>query len=268
MTSESGYETQTGTWSKKKNILSKKTTKLHNKYNACHLFHIDSSSHSQSKQPRRWFLQISTDGCNDTKADNICHLHCVAFQRISSFISHGKTIDCVWGKNVSWLLSLQRNASSNMRRRHGNNALALGVLHTPTHPPAFCPAAIQTVSLVKQITETIKQKQLWQNDSAGFQINRAGRKRSSSRPPTAGSAALRQCVRAHWDGGARADINIYILGSGAADFSRILGRLIPVASSSVSALSPSISRSLSLSVCVSTIFITAKSTSVVGIAQN
>lgn len=54
--------------------------------------------------------------------------------------------------------------------------------------------------------------------------NRTGRKRSSSRPPTAASAALRQRFHAHWDGGARADINIYILGSGAADFSRILGR--------------------------------------------
>lgn len=208
------------------------------------IFHIDSRSHSQSKQPRRWFLQISTDGCNDTKADNICHLHCVAFQRISSFISHGKTIDCVWGKNVSWLLSLQRNASSNMRRRHGNNALALGVLHTPTHPP-FVRRRHKPSHLWSKSPKTIKQKQLWQtSDSAGFQKNRAGRNCSSSRPPTAGSAALRQCFHAHWDGGTRADINIYILGSGAADFSRIVGRLIPVASSSVSALSPSISLSL------------------------
>lgn len=134
MTSESGYETQTGTWSKKKKSCQKKQPSC--TISTMHvIFHIDSSSHSQSKQPRRWFLQISTDDCNGTKADNICHLHCVAFQRISSFISHGKTIDCVRGKNVSWLLSLQRNASSNMRRRHGNNALALGVLHTPTHPP-------------------------------------------------------------------------------------------------------------------------------------
>lgn len=225
---------------KKKNPV-KKTNKLHKKYNACHLPYRQ-QSHPQSKQPRHWFF-FADNHCNDTKADNICHLHCVAFQRISSFISHSKTIDCVRGTNVLWLLSLRRNASSNTRRGHGNNALALGVLHAPTHPP-FVRWRHKPSHLWNKSPETIRRKQALINVRS-HRLPEPRRKEtlvvqtSNSRvcrPPSVLPCSVgRRCRSWHKHLHSRKRRR---------RFQRDPGTLIPVASSSVSALSPSVSPAL------------------------
>lgn len=113
-----------------------------------------------------------------------------------------------------------------MYRRHGNDAPhpPPGILHTPTQPPF--------------VRQGHKPPHLWSK---------------SPKPSNKSSSDTRFCVSvrscrfpngrrketlvvqttnsrvfpAHLDGSARADINIYILGSGAADLTGILGRWSP-----------------------------------------